>query len=220
MIFNKYNEDDHYCNQGIGEVWESKRPPNSEGAKIGVFGGHYCGTKEDFAEGAVFNPSLPPVVFTSIGLPKCCPQGINGAGGIGIGGKSVPKIFRSGVALGGIGIGGYSTPTVGKGCTGAVPITFGVSNHISIAPGPGTQWYRFAVSAGIGYRIRITNPMNFAGVTVTHGPSCGINPVVPTIFPFCWSWINAAAGFAWITFNRHATLTISCDITPGTGTCP
>ncbi len=61
--------------------------------------GHYCGTEEDFREGAVFDPDLH-VEYRNNGLPKCCPG--DPEGGVGLGGRSY--VYAQGA--GGVGMRG------------------------------------------------------------------------------------------------------------------
>jgi hypothetical protein len=41
-------------------------PPN-------VTGQSFCGSLQDFAEGGLYDPTLPPVVYDQYGIPTCCP---------------------------------------------------------------------------------------------------------------------------------------------------
>jgi hypothetical protein len=57
-------------------------------APPGANGGHVCGTAEDFAEGGHYDDTLPPVRYSSTGLPLCCNPARIGRGGVGFGGRA------------------------------------------------------------------------------------------------------------------------------------
>lgn len=55
----------------VGEVWGEPRPYSFKGTPVGLTYDHICGTEEDFAEGAVFDPDRE-VKYDEQGLPLCC----------------------------------------------------------------------------------------------------------------------------------------------------
>ncbi len=82
----------YYEYDGPGPVYRTHIRDNWQKTKAGSGRGHYCGTAEDFAEGGLYDPTLPPVEYSSNHLPVCCDV-IQPAvlGGIGVGGHVVPS---------------------------------------------------------------------------------------------------------------------------------
>jgi hypothetical protein len=67
---------------------------------------HQCGTPEDFAEGGLYDPAQPPVVYTGSGFPVCCdpvPTVLGGGAGGGL--ATVVYIGKPAVTGGGAGSG-------------------------------------------------------------------------------------------------------------------
>jgi len=85
-------QDNYYAvDDGPGLVREQFIKNNWEGYKALAIGLHQCGTAEDFAEGGIYDPDLPPVEYRDDWLPMCCPGGERaGSGGAAMGGKVKP----------------------------------------------------------------------------------------------------------------------------------
>jgi len=67
-----WDSDDFYAMSGPGEVWDKPREFNGTKVIPNALGEHVCGTAEDFANGATFDPLRPPVTYYTNGLPTCC----------------------------------------------------------------------------------------------------------------------------------------------------
>lgn len=60
---------------GPGEVWDAPRVRLRPQTKPAAAGKHVCGTREDFEQGAHYDPTLPPRLYRPDGLPTCCAPG-------------------------------------------------------------------------------------------------------------------------------------------------
>lgn len=56
----------------VGEVYGAPRPYTPSPPLLGLNYLHVCGTEEDFARGAVYDPERVPVLYDDQGLPACC----------------------------------------------------------------------------------------------------------------------------------------------------
>jgi len=63
--------------RNVGEVYPSTIEFHIPEVLAGFDYEHICGTAEDFAIGAVFNPDLPPVQRDADGIPLCCEHQVN-----------------------------------------------------------------------------------------------------------------------------------------------
>ena len=77
-----------YCGYRVGEVPTAERKYTNQKPKPAARGGHVCGTPEDFADGAVYDPDAPPIPYRPDGLPQCCVDG----GGVGLGWQAFPLL--------------------------------------------------------------------------------------------------------------------------------
>lgn len=84
---------------GVGEVFDAPRRRLKPAEKPAATGHHVCGTREDFEQGAKYNPALPPRLYRPDGLPVCCAPGEGILFGAG-----VPAAVPAGLA--------YTTPAV------------------------------------------------------------------------------------------------------------
>lgn len=64
-------DDDFYALSGPGEVYDTPRVYNHQRERLGL-GDHVCGTDEDFAQGAEYDPQAPPIEYDADGIPLCC----------------------------------------------------------------------------------------------------------------------------------------------------
>lgn len=64
--------------KGVGEVFNAPRVYRQKGPIPGASGKNQCGTQQDFEEGGLYLPELPPIEFNADGLAICCgvPDGI------------------------------------------------------------------------------------------------------------------------------------------------
>ena len=92
-----------YTGYKVGEVPGAARPFRDEDVKPRARADHFCGTREDFEDGAVYNPDLAPVVYGADDLPACCAP----FGGVMLGGHVA--IFPQG----GVGLFGSASPYPG-----------------------------------------------------------------------------------------------------------
>lgn len=160
VINNRMMDAFPYENDDIGEVWGAKHSPVTQKPIPGALGDHVCGTPGDFAEGAIYNPDLPPVVYTTTGLPVCCNPVVIGKGGIGFGGKSYPSIIPA-------------PPVPSATCSGAPTLTLGTVYSFSTDAVAGSQqWTRYPVVSGTTYNWA---PSGFAALTTVslfEGATC------------------------------------------------
>jgi len=56
----------------VGEVYGTPRPWTPSAPLVGLDYLHVCGTDQDFAEGAQYDPERDPVLYDDQGLPVCC----------------------------------------------------------------------------------------------------------------------------------------------------
>lgn len=63
---------------GVGEVPGSRKKINHMKPVLGASGQHVCGTEDDFSDGAIYTPPMPPIPYRNDGLPECCPGAIGG----------------------------------------------------------------------------------------------------------------------------------------------
>jgi hypothetical protein len=68
---NEPNFQDEPWLQRPGEVFNEPRPYNAATKLLGLKYDHVCGTEEQFAEGAIYDPTLN-VLYDEQGLPLCC----------------------------------------------------------------------------------------------------------------------------------------------------
>lgn len=80
---------------GVGEVYGSLGDPNWAAPPPFQKFDHVCGTREDFAEGGVYDPDAPPVEYDANGVPACCNPPVVARGGVAVGG--VATVSYSGV---------------------------------------------------------------------------------------------------------------------------
>lgn len=83
--------------EGVGEVSPGPRIHTRAIEIPAARGTHICGTREDFEQGAVFDPDITPRVYRPDGLPTCCVPGM----GLLLGGG--PARTGGGLLLGGAG---------------------------------------------------------------------------------------------------------------------
>src|SRR6185295_16719872 len=93
----------------IGERDRAPRSYRAFKTPPGKLGGHVCGTPEEFQFGGTYDPSIPPVVYSTTGLPTCCNPARVGRGGAGAGGRAFVDRRRAVVVYGGAGAGGDSS---------------------------------------------------------------------------------------------------------------
>lgn len=99
-----------YLAGGVGEVFNEPQPFDPGRPIPGALGVKVCGTPEEFAGGAVYDPDATPVGYSPEGLAQCC---ASPPGGVVLGGSAyVPTQF-------GVVIGGEQPPLIfaGPACT-------------------------------------------------------------------------------------------------------
>jgi hypothetical protein len=171
-----------FCGYKVGEVPFRERPRSFAKANKRPNGPNVCGTREDFEDGAVYNPDLPPEPRDQDGLPVCCHH----EGGLVLGGL-VATPTSGGLVFGGAVESAIGGPT----CAGAT--VFSVGDHVyhlpQPIPGPGNSdvWFRAGPLVAGNYRLRFNGvprpPPDFSIWAVWIGTSCatlfgypGINP--------------------------------------------
>lgn len=190
---------------GPGEVYNAFRNSTTQRPAPGVSGQHQCGSAEDFAEGTVYDPALPPIVYNATGLPVCCNppvigQGGGAGGGIGTVGYTPPITGFGGGAGGGIGDVTYTPPIVGMGggvgggigtvtyyppgptpgtdCVTAPPVPLGAPLAGTVTSGT-TLWYAFTVTASTVYTATTTGFGGFTGAVLTGLQGTCPGPIIP-----------------------------------------
>ena len=173
---------------GVGEVFDAPRRRLKPAEKPAATGHHVCGTREDFEQGAKYNPALPPRLYRADGLPVCCAPGEGILFGAG-----VPAAAPAGLAYttpavevpAGLLLGGVEEPeppTVdgGASCPVAGLLTPGVEylspEEVWPIPWTGYRWFRSSdtVSGLVRIRVASTNPANPSnGGVYLRGADCG-----------------------------------------------
>jgi hypothetical protein len=99
----------------VGEQ-EGRRVFRAAVVPVGLGRDHVCGTDEEFDQGGLYEPDLPPVVYGAAGFPLCClpPRRLRG-GGAGSGRSDVSILKRAN--YGGAGASARSPVTPGHAIT-------------------------------------------------------------------------------------------------------
>lgn len=196
VICNRMMDDEPYQFDDLGEVWRAKRPPNNAKAIPGALGAHVCGTPQQFREGERRDETLPPVIYTTSGLPRCCNPAIVGAGGIGIGGVSVPSMV-------------LPSPPPGSTCLTAVTLTPGVPySFVTDGRDPVPYWIRVSAPTVGAYKL-------FGTMIAASSGSLPFFGVCSFLFPLVW---NTSGPSCRSTFIGAAPATIHVPFTiPGSG---
>lgn len=109
-----------------------------------ALGTHVCGTAEDFANGGLYQPDDPPVVYLPSGLPECCLPIYGGTGGgMGSGRADVT-----------------ATPLYEQGCSHAQIGVIGDTYDVTL-PMPTTDGYfwRFPVAYPNTYYVHVLDAL-------------------------------------------------------------
>jgi hypothetical protein len=71
--------------QGVGTIRRTPFGFTGATSPAGLLFDHICGTEDEFANGAIYDPARPPAPIGAQGLPLCCfpPPRIGGGGGAG-----------------------------------------------------------------------------------------------------------------------------------------
>ena len=85
---------DDWVETAVGEIFGSQYTQQPPDVNPLALGDHYCGTPEDFAGEGAIDMDSPPVEYRPDGLPLCCGQQYEPAGGLGIGGDSTSPTFE------------------------------------------------------------------------------------------------------------------------------
>ena len=241
-------EQDPWIAEGTGPIWYTKFR-NSRKAIPGALGTHQCGTAQDFAEGCLYLPAEPPVVYTPTGLPTCCnPAVVPKGGGVG-GGKSSTWVGYPPDAVGGGGEGGgeiaetrIGTDAVAGGgegggeiaevytpgaapptatCAAAGTLVLGTEYTFTIGTTE-TQWWKFPVANGVQYHIQTTN-VGFGSATFigNHGSSCaGLSPLSYSVTgPDCWEFTSGATDNVYLTFTGNPMSPETYTVIVDAGAC-
>jgi len=113
------------------------QPWNREKEKPLAFGVHHCGTEQDFREGGVYDPSLPPVEYRPDGLPTCCGLVFVGLGGA-VGGGTADVVTE---------------PQPGNACTDAPILAAGTPVVGTLEVGGADQWWTWLPPPGPDARL-------------------------------------------------------------------
>lgn len=207
VICNRMLDDEPYLFDDLGEVWRAKRPPNNAKPIPGADGKHVCGTPEEFAAGCVRDESLPPVIYTTSGLPRCCNPANVGRGGIGIGGLSVPSVVPA-------------APAGGVDCDTAGALTIGTTYTLTIPPGGGHLWWKASTSSAGVHKVTLANWTNAVQMTWFTGTVCAFLGATKVYNAAgCQSALTPHPRIIALRFTQHATLTQTVDVTIGLGAC-
>ncbi len=115
-----------------------------------------CGTDEDFREGGLYAPLLPPATYGNQGLPTCC-----GA-----------PVLVSPVAVDG-GVNAVThTLAGGVDCASSVLLPLGTEFLLEPPPVTATWWLKHPVTAGKTYRYTVTPDPDFSSAVLYEGPDC------------------------------------------------
>jgi hypothetical protein len=142
-----------YPDDSIGTLRRTPFGATLKKAPKGLFTGHFCGTLQQHAEGAIYDSSAPPISVGALGWPRCCNPPPLVVGPAGVGGVSPFSVVTS---------------PVGADCCSAPVLTVGAT--FSFVHPMGTTldvWCRYTLPAG-NWRFSIvttpTFPFNFSAL--------------------------------------------------------
>lgn len=149
-----------YPDDSIGTLRRTPFGATFRVAPIGLYDGHYCGTLDDFARGAHYDPDAPPIPVAADGWPRCCHPPVLVLGGAGAGGDS--PWFAEG-------------PPYGVTCCDAPVLALGTTYVITQPNGTTIDvWSRYVLpAANYRYTLDVTPPHPFtATILGFSGATC------------------------------------------------
>lgn len=158
-------QDDYYSlDDGPGLILEDNIRANWQKPKPLATGTHHCGTEQDFLEGGIYDPDLPPVPYRDNWLPLCCPgEERAGSGGAAMGGH-VDYVYVPPVP----------PWTPGNTCATAAVADLDTVYTFQSASG-GAQWINVPDAVGLAaywLLVQVDNPDFVFQVNLWVGTSC------------------------------------------------
>lgn len=97
VIYRREWDNDQWNEVPVGELPDERKRFSARFLPRGLPGVHVCGTDRDFDEGGHYDPTLPPVDYSTSGFPRCCDPPVGVFGGAAAGGKNRPTVISPAV---------------------------------------------------------------------------------------------------------------------------
>jgi hypothetical protein len=191
---------------GPGEVYGASRNYNARRPNPNATGQHICGTPDQFAGQATYDPAVN-VQYNRDGIPLCCgaaelprggavvggraavgytPPAPRSPGGVLIGGTAVvsysPPVMPGGVLAGGAAVVAYAPPAGGCACEEAIPLTWGVTATGEYCDEGGPTWFGFLVPSAGPARFRFEfNNSAFHQLRIWRGDCSSREEITPIV---------------------------------------
>lgn len=181
---------------------------SNEKVKLGATGFKPCGSRIDFEQGGLAESGLPPVIYTSSGLPRCCLPPIDGK--VTGGGAPRSVVASLDVLPGEVTGGGVPSAVVvhyppgnaaGEDCTGTTPAPLAAQQCSQMSPG-GELWFAWTLGGAGGFTITLSGLTDSEVQIDGYGGTCpgGLAPYLLThvASTLVWNGIAFGAGVIYV----------------------